>query len=391
MGGIVENQDSATLSRAELYALIWAQPLKVVAERFGTSGARLGQICDAHNIPRPDQGHWLRLELGKPVRVHPLPTVPTDHADVVTISPRSRRTKPEESGTASASGTTRSSALEVPARLARPHPLVAGWIAARERQVREKENVYDSRLKRHVKPVPHTAMERRRLLVADTVFKAVEKRGVSVSIGERLVLLMTLGTERIEFQIRYRLKRGRRSLTADELRWRGADAQTWKCELNETDSLVFEIKTWLPRGLRTGWEDSKRGRIEDQLDEIVDSIMAAFPVLEEQRRQREEEKRRWEQTAREQYRREEEARLELARFRKLLEHAAGWREIGFARAFIVALREAMPPDSPVIAGHDIEVWLSWADRKLEQHDMVASDPRSIFESIASVTSWTYRD
>ncbi|PCD03332.1 hypothetical protein COC42_02730 [Sphingomonas spermidinifaciens] len=194
--------------------------------------------------------------------------------------------------------------------------------------------------------------------------------------------------EQLTFQLRYRLKRGQRQPTADELRWRVADAQ-WVYELYETDALVFEIKTWLPRGTRSEWEDSKRATLEQQLDDIVAGIMVAFPALEQLRREREEERRRSEIAARERRERENAQRLDAARFRRLLELASAWREAELARAFLAALREWVPPGSPPVAGIETTDWLAWAERKVDEHDRLGSDPGSILESIAEVTLWTY--
>ncbi len=381
-----------TFTRAELYKLVWAAPLNKVAERLGISGQRLGQICDQHHIARPAQGHWTRLELGKPVEVRALQPPPAGVAETITLI--SKPPSPRRMSGAQSAPTTAGPvgvAPQVADRLVRPHSLVAEWIAVREGEVRAKAQVYDHRLKRVVWPVPLTPADRRRLLLADAIFKAVERRGVVVKKGERRELVMALGGENIAFQIRYRLKRGRRSLTADELRWRGPDAQNWANEFYETDALIFEIKTWLPRGFQTEWEDSKRGTIEEQLAEIIDGIMATFPALEELRRQREEQKRQHEREARERQQSEDERKLDRARFRRLLEHVGQWREAELARAFLAALREAMPSDAPAVAGIETAEWLAWAERKVEDHDRLASDPLSVLESIADVTSRTYRD
>lgn len=381
-----------SLSRAQLYELVWAEPLNKVAERLGTSGPRLSQICDAHAIARPEQGHWLRLEMGKPVNVRPLEPAPSGVSDTIPIRASKRRKAPALPEAAHRAADTASAAAsinKVPERLVRPHALVAEWLATREQQVRKKEKVYDDRLKRLVMPVPLTPADRRRLRVADAIFKAVEKQGVKVSKGERGELLMALGSERFAFQLRYRLKRGQRQLTPDELRWRGAGAQKWVYELHETDALIFEIKTWLPRGTRTEWEDAKRATLEQQLDDIVAGILAVFPALDQLRREREEERRRSEIAARERRERENARRLDVARFRRLLELASSWREAELARAFLVALRERLPPGSPAVAGVETADWLAWAERKVEEHDRLGSDPGSILESLAEVTLWTY--
>lgn len=383
----------SSLTRAQLYDLVWAEPLNRIAQRLGTTAQKLSQLCDKHAIARPDQGHWLRIEMGKPVQIHPLQPPPAGVADAIVIVPATPRKLAAHDAAEpyTAAGVRPKPVVEVPERLVRPHALVAEWVATRERQVRAREQVYDPRLKRLVMPVPLTPADRRRLLVANAIFKAVEKKGVDVRKGERRDLLMVLGGERIEFQLRYRLKRGQRPLTPDELRWRAADTQKWTYELYETDSLVFEIKTWLPNRARTEWEDSKRGTIEAQLGEIVDSILAAFPALEELRRQREEERRRHELEARRRSELEAERKLDQARFRRLLEHVAQWREAEVARAFLAALRTAMPADAAAVAGVEIDDWFAWAERKVEEHDRLTSDPRSVLESIAEVTNWTYRD
>ncbi len=382
-----------TLTRAELYGLIWAAPLNKVAERLGTSAPRLSQLCDAHAIARPEQGHWLRLDMGKPVRVHALEPAPAGVADVISISPSQPRRRHASLGTPSDPADTLlpASGLQVPERLVRPHALVAEWIATHEAQARKKEQVYDQRLRRLVMPMPPTSADRRRFRVANAIFKAVEKRGVQVRKGERRDLLMVRGGEQFVFQLRYRLKRGQRQLTPEELRWRGPGTQKWAHELYETDALLFEIKTWLPKSMRTEWEDSKRGTLEEQLDDIVADILATFPALEQLRQEREAEKQRHELAARRRSELEAERKLDHARFRRLLEHVGQWREAELARAFLAALRDAMPADAPAVAGIETAEWLAWAERKVEEHDRLAGDPRAVFESIAQVTRWTYRD
>lgn len=381
-----------SLTRAELYELVWTEPLNKIAERFSISGQRLSQICDAHAIARPEQGHWLRLEMGKPVSLRPLEPAPAGVPDLISISPSKRR-KPYASAESAPcfQGTDPPavSTLRVAERLVRPHPLVAEWIAAREQEARKKEQIYDPRLKRLVIPTPLTPADRRRFRVADAIFKTVEKQGVQVRKGERSELLMMRSGEQLTFQLRYRLKRGQRQLTPDELRWRGPDAEKWVHELYETDSLVFEIKTWLPRGARTEWGDSKRATLEQQLDDIVAGIMAAFPALEQLRREREEDRRRSELAAQERRERENARRLDAARFRRLLELASAWREAQLVRAFLAALRERLPPGSPTVAGIETADWLVWAERKVDEHDRLGSNPGSILQSIAEVTLWTY--
>ncbi|GAA0746162.1 hypothetical protein GCM10009075_31430 [Sphingomonas trueperi] len=61
------------VAREELYRLVWAMPITKASEQLGISYSKLVQICAALGVPRPPQGHWVRLELGKADPAPPLP------------------------------------------------------------------------------------------------------------------------------------------------------------------------------------------------------------------------------------------------------------------------------------------------------------------------------
>lgn len=53
------------LTRADLYALVWAEPMLKVAARFGVSSSYMARICTLMNVPRPERGHWAKVAVGK--------------------------------------------------------------------------------------------------------------------------------------------------------------------------------------------------------------------------------------------------------------------------------------------------------------------------------------
>lgn len=61
------------ITRADLYAQVWAEPAIVVGERYGISGAGLAKICKRLRVPVPTRGYWARKQAGHSVRVEPLP------------------------------------------------------------------------------------------------------------------------------------------------------------------------------------------------------------------------------------------------------------------------------------------------------------------------------
>lgn len=60
-------------TREELYAAVWTEPLRKLAERFQVSDSYLARVCDSLNIPRPNAGHWAKKGAGK---ASPPPALP---------------------------------------------------------------------------------------------------------------------------------------------------------------------------------------------------------------------------------------------------------------------------------------------------------------------------
>jgi hypothetical protein len=48
------------LSRKELYELVWSEPMKILAPRFGISDVALRKACARAEIPTPGPGHWAK-------------------------------------------------------------------------------------------------------------------------------------------------------------------------------------------------------------------------------------------------------------------------------------------------------------------------------------------
>lgn len=64
-----------SVTREELYEMVWKEPVTKVAPRFGISDVALRKICVKHQIPTPDLGYWAKLQHGKAVKKKPLPAL----------------------------------------------------------------------------------------------------------------------------------------------------------------------------------------------------------------------------------------------------------------------------------------------------------------------------
>ncbi|QGP80289.1 hypothetical protein GL174_10900 [Sphingobium sp. CAP-1] len=280
--------------------------------------------------------------------------------------------------------------VHVADRLSRPHPIITGWTERREREIKKREEVYDFRLRRVAAQTPFSSQERRRLRVLDALFKALEDNQIKVTQNEQRALHASSGDEKIEFQLRVKLRQVKRPLNANELRRHRSGDKDYQLAFEETDILIFEIKTWLPGGLQRIWQDGRKDRIETLAGDILTTILAAFPmmVVERERRAEQERLRRIEEQRR--YELQQQNKLEQGRFRRLLEHAGRWRDAELARNFIAVLREAIADQDATVGGHPLSEWLDWAEKRVSLQDPLAN-PQGVFASIADVKSWTYRD
>jgi AcrR family transcriptional regulator len=75
------------LSRAELYARVWREPLSKVAAALGISANGLAKICDRTGIPYPTRGHWAKARAGRAPEPPPLAAPPEGVGETVRIAP----------------------------------------------------------------------------------------------------------------------------------------------------------------------------------------------------------------------------------------------------------------------------------------------------------------
>lgn len=60
-----------TITREDLYKLVWEKSMVQVAADYGVSDVALAKLCKRLNVPRPYLGYWAKLQNGKKVRQTP--------------------------------------------------------------------------------------------------------------------------------------------------------------------------------------------------------------------------------------------------------------------------------------------------------------------------------
>ncbi len=64
--------DQPSLTRRQLYDLVWKEPVQALAARFGLSDRGLAKLCERNAIPTPPRGYWARKQAGQKVVRAPL-------------------------------------------------------------------------------------------------------------------------------------------------------------------------------------------------------------------------------------------------------------------------------------------------------------------------------
>lgn len=50
----------STLTREELYELVWSKPATAIASNFGISDVAVAKHCKKQEVPRPSRGYWAK-------------------------------------------------------------------------------------------------------------------------------------------------------------------------------------------------------------------------------------------------------------------------------------------------------------------------------------------
>ena len=356
--------------------------------QYGITGTGLAKICERLNVPYPPAGYWLRVNAGKSPEKAILPPAGEGTPDDVTISPTPERSKDELEAEANfAEALERFKTVEVCVNLRGQHRVVAALIAEHDRRFREAKQdqrrwgVTSSRVG------PLTELDHRRHRILNTFLKEASK------IGFRVITAGSLqsGKSRIDFSLEEYRRQIRRLLKLEE-RTRFNPDQKLTQEKVESGELRFKFLTRLWRGAQSLWADSPDVPLENAISQILATLVAAVPFLEQKRIAEEDRERR--QIEAEQKRQQEAARrkIEKNRWRRALELSDRWHAANRLRSLIAEIEaRATMGDDPLAGGRSRDEWLAWLKQRLIVYDPLEPGVDAIWSNLAGVTSWEYND
>jgi len=79
---------SAELTREELYAQVWAEPMSKLAKRYGLSDRGLAKTCARMGIPVPGRGYWAKVQSGQVPPQAKLPKIKAGQRSTVVLNKR---------------------------------------------------------------------------------------------------------------------------------------------------------------------------------------------------------------------------------------------------------------------------------------------------------------
>ena len=55
-----------TLTREQLYDLVWSEPMQRLAKKIGISDVAIAKHCRKLGVPVPERSYWNKLQVGQP-------------------------------------------------------------------------------------------------------------------------------------------------------------------------------------------------------------------------------------------------------------------------------------------------------------------------------------
>ena len=361
--------DAVTLTRLQLYKLVWAEPLSTLCKRYQISDVGLRKICIRLAIPLPEMGYWNKVKAGKKVRQQPY----TDRKDVEQQVTLNLATDAAHAGKDAPSAfellqkeieTDPSLDLTVKTTLSDPDPLVARAqkaLVKKEPYYREGNLRYAGPGELRISVTP--GLINRALCLLDTFIKAMKQRGHHFRVTDHESYLV-LGKAEMEMK-----------LTELSTRVTIEGTAYPQTETHPNGRLAMKFKRW---GTTTEIKDGK-----DPLEQQLSRLIAKLEILGEQFRLQEIEWEKQRAVAAAKRLQEEAFKArrsaEFSAFQQALKDSARWQQTVQLRAYIEHIGQKATENNQLT--QELQVWLDWIKAKADWLDPLVKSPDPWLEGI----------
>lgn len=351
--------------REVLYKEVWQFPVTEVAKKYAVSDVTIHKICKSLDIPTPPPGYWAKRRAGKDVTIPPLPKS-NGRTEMSGLRNQKIYTQSTEEQIAHLSEEDRTAVMAVASQIVmvgeheKMNPKVAAcYKKAKAGDFAEIVNsISEDTLPRAVK-------------ILDTLVKASIPLGIEVddklrfSIGKDTVTLrFSETTKEVPHQL---TKQEKKALLEYE------DAKKQKLWAREPQIRKYDhvYTGTLSLGIndKRRFRDSKLGKIEDRLGEVLVAIFYCINEAKLAREEREEAERKREEERRRQEEIKKRYNEEVAKTKALLNQANDF-EIATKIRAMAAAAEAN--------GSASEEWIAWARAKADWYDPTVAATDAFF-------------
>jgi hypothetical protein len=83
---LTKTSGGCTVIRADLYKLVWKEPVVKLSSRFGVCGVAVVKAYRKYKIPLPGRGYWAQIAAGESIPKTPLPQISDKYMQTINFS-----------------------------------------------------------------------------------------------------------------------------------------------------------------------------------------------------------------------------------------------------------------------------------------------------------------
>lgn len=345
------------LTRKLLYDLVCTKSLTKLAAEYSVSVHGLRKICVEKNIPIPPNGHWSKVEFGKPSELKELPLDYTgsDEINLGKIKLVSNHDAPTNHLGKSTNESKEAQGLpfKVPLKLSNPDPLIVStknYHDALERYDWRSDKPKPERVNVLSIDASHACIARA-YRIMDTIIKLLRARNYEFKFKYYDKTFAVLKGEEVGIRLRERYK----VLPKKE-------KNVWESrEFESTGKLVFLVGNYSKKEFIDGSKllELKIPSIIAYIEEYVE-IRIRRSIEAEQQRNLQEEQRRIAEEIKKQ--KDEESQ----KFKNLFLHATRLHQANIMRDYIETVEATSLRNHKLTS--ELQDWIAWAKRKADWYD-----------------------
>lgn len=352
---MTEEKTPKSLTRKQLYNLVWKKPATQIAKEYGLSDRGLGKLCERYGIPTPPRGYWAKVVSGQKIKKPPLLFSEKDGEGINVIESRVQ-----------ASLLNRD--VDNKEVLSDEIKEIQDFENSPKNKIKVSRSISDSEYhkviqkdllsRRHWDKSPTTQKDKRRYKILTTLLNALEARGYHIFYLDNLYRIKVQNSmEFVEIGIHDYIKRYKKDLSFDEIEKSGSKRK-WIFVDEKTKFLTLNIYNQYGRSVKNIIE-TPENKLDDLLNIVVIEITKEILQQRNSRLIREDQQHRY-------YVAEELRRKEKERKENLLVEISNKNTADNIRKYVSESKKAH--SSGIFHKENFEEWKQWALKYADEID-----------------------